>query len=152
LDGTSLSENTLTAHKTATMIIIEERKGVEIDGMETYNAPIIPKRTGNNKIPDLSISFSETAMLPRHELKPPDNSCLYPTRNKKNVKTVSVISSGIVDKGFEIPANNSNSLMKKPTNIKKTMLRPVEKRMVSTIFVCFSFKKLRRMKPGTNVR
>jgi len=152
LDGISLSENPLTTNKTEIITTMKERRRTEKDGKETYSAPIMLKKTGKNRIVDFRIASLETATLPSHELKTLNKPRLYPTRNRNNVKTLSIIDNGIVDKGIETPATKSNSLMKKPINTKKAKLRPTEKRMVSTILVFLSFKNLRRMKPGINVR
>ena len=152
MDGMTLSENPPITKKAATIIIMRKRIGVEIDRKETYSAPIMLKRTGSNRIADLRIASLESARLLLHELRPSNRSRLYPTKERDNVKTLSAISSGIVDKGREMPTAKNNSLMKKLTNIKKAILRPTEKHTVSTILVSFNFRNLRRMKPGTNVR
>jgi len=131
---------------------MKERMGTEKDGKETYSVPIMLKKTGKNRMENFKIASFEKITSSFHEFKPLSKSRLYPTRNRTNVRTLSVISNGIVDKGIETPTTKNNSLIKKPTNIEKAILRPTEKRMVSTIFVSFNFKNLRRMKPGTNVR
>ena len=145
LDEINLVENTLSAHKAAIAIIMSIKMG-----WLTNNAPATPKRTGVTIITDFAmIAFKFVVLLPI-ELKSSDKSFLQTTKKRIDVKRLRVIANGIADKGCKMPNIGYKVLIKSPINIKKAILKPTENRIVSTTFVSFNLRSLRKTKPGTN--
>ncbi|MCR3906931.1 MAG: hypothetical protein NUK62_07920 [Tenericutes bacterium] len=60
--------------------------------------------------------------------------------------------NGINESGCEIPNIENISLTNKPAIIRYATLRPEDNNIVSNRLKWFAFNKLRKTKPGTNVR